>query len=274
MALNALRLAATSDRDSAVVEGSLPEALLAALPPLLYGLALSAFLLGFVPLSEVVFGGPTRYPVTRLTLTPLILPGLLGTMLVVGGLIGARRRLPRWSYTWATGGVVTVLFALVLVGDELPYLISPTIDVLIVLALLGLLAAVALLAAWRGWVEAGLVGLGFGGTFATAVLFFATAAPFSRTDVGLMSAPAGLFFAAIIVAFLCGRSVVRWLALALTGMVSVWIIWGYRAILFAGMPSFSDASFHWRLLGIAMAGLLGPPVLAWLLEGRRPAVAT
>jgi hypothetical protein len=44
------------------------------------------------------------------------------------------------------------------------------------------------------------------------------------------------------------------------------MIWFYRSIVVASMPSLSDDRFHWILLSAAMAGLLGPSLLAWLLE--------
>jgi hypothetical protein len=267
----ALNLAATNDRQGAEMEVKMQEALLTGLPPLLFGLALSAFLLGHVPLSEVVFGGPTPYRVTEPSFTPLIAPGLIGLLLVAGGLLGGWRRLPLWGYTWATGSVLVVVVSLVLLGEELPYLISPAIDVLIILGLLGVVAAVAVIAAWRGSLDAGLVGLGFASTFAVAVTFGATAGPFSRIDVGLLSAPAGLLCSALIVAYLRGNAVVKQASIALTAMLCAALIWSYRAIIFATMPAFSDNSFHWKLLGVAMAGLLGPPLLSWFFDLRRPA---
>jgi len=116
------------------------ETVLAALPPALMGLMLSAFLLGLMPLTQIVWGGPTRVRITNPILIAYVAPSLVGVALIIGGLYGASQRLPRWSYTWETGAVVVVLFGLVILGDELPYLISPTVDLLIVLSLLGLLA--------------------------------------------------------------------------------------------------------------------------------------
>lgn len=268
--VDALSLAAVDERNVAERQVRMQEALLAALPPVLFGGMLSAFLLGFVPLSQVVIGGPTRYHVVSVTFAHYVVPSILGAVLVGGGLLGARRRLPRWSYTWVTGSVVVMLFALVILGDELPYLISPTADVLIIAGLLLVVAAVALIAARRGALDAGLVGLGFCAVFAVAVTFGATAGPFSRIDVGLLSAPAGLVFAALIIGYLRRSGVLKWAAVAMTAALATALIWGYKAVIFAGMPSFSDTSFHWKLSAVAAAGLLGPPLLARLLELLRP----
>jgi hypothetical protein len=269
----ALNLAAANDRQAADMEVKTQEALLASLPPLLSGLALSAFLLGHVPLSQVLLGGPTPYLVTEPSFTPLFAPGLIGLLLVGGGLLGSWRRLPRWSYTWTTGSVVVVVLSLVLLGQELPYLVSPAMDVVIILGLLAIVAAVAVIAAWRGSLDAGLVGLGFASTFAVAVTFGATAGPLSRIDVGLFSTPAGLLCAVLIVAYLRGSMSVKRASIALTAMLAAALIWSYRAIIFVNMPAFSDNSFHWRLLAMATAGLLGPPLLTRFLDLRRPVEA-
>ncbi len=265
-----LNVAARAKGSVAEAETSPQDALRAALPPLLFGLALSAFLLAYVPWREVVWGGPTHYPTPSPSFAPLIVPSIVGLGLICGGLLGAWRGLPRWSYTWAGGAVVAVLFALVLLGDELPYLISPTVDVLLVLGLLALLGALTCIAAWRCVADAGLVGLGMGGTFTTAVLFFASAAPFSRLDVSLLALPAGLAMAGLIMAYLRGGVAVKRAAVATTAMLTGAAIWGYGGVILAVMPDF-DPSFRWKLWAMAWAGLLGPPLLAWLLELRRPA---
>jgi hypothetical protein len=264
-----LNVAAQARGKATETETTPQQALWAALPPLLFGLALSAFLLGFVPWREVVWGGPTEYPTPSPSFAPLVVPAIVGLALLCGGLLGAGRRLPRWSYTWASGAVVVVLFALVLLGDDLPYLISPTIDMWLVLSLLALLGAITLIAAWRGVSDAGLVGLGMGGTFTTAVLFFASASPFSRLDVSLLAMPAGLVMAGLILAYLLGGVTLKRAAVAITALLAVAAIWGYRGVILAVIPGV-DPSFHWKLWAMAWAGLLGPPLLAWLLELRRP----
>jgi hypothetical protein len=245
------------------------ETVLAALPPLLMGIMLSAFLLGLVPLSQVVWGGPTRVHVSGSILRACIAAGTIAATLVVGGLFGAVQRLPRWSYTWATGAVVAVLFGLLILGEELPYLISPTVDVLIVLSLVGLLAVLALIGAWKAVDDAAMVGLGFGGTFATAITFFATAGPFSRLDIGLLSTPVGLAFALLIVTYLCGGPAAKRISVTAAALLNAALIWVYKGVIFGVKPSIPDQSFHWRLLAIALVGLLAPLLLSWLFRVRR-----
>lgn len=269
--LNSARPLAAALRKGADSAMSPRETALAALPPALFGLMLSAFLLGLVPLREIVWGGPTQVRVVNPIVLAYVVPGLVGAALVIGGLCGALQRLPRWSYTWAVAGVVAVLFGLVILGDELPYLISPTVDVVIVLSLLGLLAVLALVAAWRALDDAALVGLGFGGAFATTVTFFATAGPFSRLDIGLLSLPVGLAFVLLIVSYVRGKSAAKRSAVAAAAVLSAALTWLYRAVIFTGMPTFSGRTFHWKLLSIAWIGLLAAPLLSWLLRRARSA---
>jgi len=249
------------------------EIILAALPPLLMGIMLSAFLLGLVPLPQIVWGGPTRLHITNPVLLAYVVPGLLGTVLIIGGLYGAAARLPRWSYTWATAAVVVVLFGLAILGDELPFLISPTVDMLLVLSLVGLLGLLALVGAWRAPHAAVLVGLSFAGTFAAAITFFATAGPFSRLDIGLLSTPVGWAFGLLIVLHLRGGLAGTRIAVAAAAGLTAALIWGYRTVVLAGIPSSADSTFHWRLLAIGWIGLLAPLLLSWLLRLRRPADA-
>jgi hypothetical protein len=196
---------------------------------------------------------------------------LISLLLVLGGLFGASERLPRWSYTWAEGGLMAVLFSLVLLGDELPYLLSPTVDVVLVLVLLGAIAAVGLVAVKRSPFDAGLVGLGCGAAFALAVTFFATAGPFSRIDVGLLTVPAGLVFALAIYGYARGAPMVQRFCLAVAIVLSGVLIWGYKSIILGVKPAFADSTFHWKLLPMALAGLLGPIATSCVVRKLVPA---
>jgi len=242
------------------------ETVLAALPPALMGLMLSAFLLGLVPLAKIVWGGPTPVRITNPIVIAYIAPSLVGMALIIGGLYGASQRLVRWSYTWATGAVLVVLLGLVILGDELPYLISPAVDLLIVLSLLGLLAVLASVGAWRSSKDAALVGLGFAGTFATTMTFFATAGPFWRFDIGLLSVPVGLAFALLIVNHLRGGAAAKTCSVAAAAMLNIALIWIYKAVIFSVEPPLADPDFHWGLLAIGWGGLLAPLALSWLLK--------
>jgi hypothetical protein len=245
------------------------ETVLASLPPLLMGIMLSVFLLSLVPLNQIVWGGPTNVQISGSILRAYLAAGTIGAALFVFGLYGSVQRLPLWSYTWATGAVFVVLFGLLILGEELPFLISPTVDMFLMLSLVGLLAVMALVGALRAVDDAALVGMGFGGTFATASTFFATAGPFSRLDIGLLSTPVGLAFALLIVTYVRGGPAAKRISVAAAALLNAALIWIYRAVILSVQPAVSDQSFHWRLLAIALVGLLAPLCLSWLFGKQR-----
>jgi hypothetical protein len=285
---NSLSVVGRKDRDgSSSAQVGVREALVAALPPLLMGLMVSLSLLIVTPSSRVVLGGPTQYPAWLRELTQpgavsiplraaaLVVPLVMGAALVGGGLLGAWRRLPRWSYTWATGAWVGVFHTVVLLAEDRPYLISPGVDAILLLALLALLLAAALVAARRGWIEAVLVGLGFSAPFALMVCFAATAGPFNRVDVALLAAPAGLGFAVLILAFLRGRRAVKWASLSLAAVLDAVLVWLYASAVSASgrWPLDDIRSFASIVLAVSVVGLLGPMIVSRLIAVRRPSVA-
>jgi hypothetical protein len=162
-----------------------------------------------------------------------------------------------------------VSFALMMLSDDRANLISPLADTITALALFALLVALALLAAWRSWTEAALVGMGFAAAFALAVIFTAVAGPMLRIDVALLTAPTGLAFAVQVAAFARGGRAVRWLAVGLTALLAMALIWQYKVVVFAALGSPYDLRFFRVLASIAMVGLASPPLLAWLAGRRR-----
>jgi hypothetical protein len=122
------------------------DALLAALPPALFGLSIAIFLLLPVPLGRLVIGGPTRVRygagINNVGLQVGIVVVLLTTLiLAAGAVIAAARQLPVWGHSWTGAAVMAILFALVAAGDDRPYLVSPAGDVLILIAILLMLGA-------------------------------------------------------------------------------------------------------------------------------------
>ena len=222
------------------------------------------------PNDPLVWGGAT--PLRTLQSQPTLLvwvPGLLLCLaLAVGAGLGLVRRLPRWSHTWTSSVVVGLSFLLMILGDDRPYLVSPAADVAIALGLFLALVALAGVAVRRGWAEAALLGMGFGAAFALAVTFSSVAGPMLRADVVLWTAPAGLAFALLLVAFQRGGKAAQWLALLGTGVLAVALIAQYRAVVRLALGSPYDLSFFRVLLGITMIGLLSPPILSWLLGWR------
>ncbi|MFQ6057365.1 MAG: permease prefix domain 1-containing protein [Anaerolineae bacterium] len=212
------------------------DALLAALPPALFGMSITVFFLLVVPLGRLVIGGPTRvrYGLGISTGGMVVGIGVLllaMLILVAGSLVAAAQRLPVWGYTWTGAAVMSILCALVAVADDSPYLVSPAVDVLILIALLllGLLALssrgfgplVALARAiWRDW-TLGSLAL-FPATMLLSWLFF-DGTPFAR-EVPFMVG-IGLLCASASAAFVLARSsAVRVTSLAMATFISLSVV--------------------------------------------------
>lgn len=266
-----LRMNGVAMSEKTLRHASLPVWSRAALPPGLLGLLLSLCVVFSVPLRSVAWGGPTPLNMLRAGepggAPPAIL-GLLILILVSGALIGLARRWPAWSYTWFAAAVVSLALVLSILADDVPYLISPLADQLLLLVLVLALAALSLVAAWRGLTEAALVTMGFTSAFALSVAFSAVAAPMLRMDIALAVAPAGLAFAFLIGVFLRGQGGARWMALLLTAVLAGGLIWVYTSAVAKAL----SVDVAWRflrvLVAIAAAGFLVPLVLGWVVSVR------
>jgi hypothetical protein len=224
-----------------------------------------------VPLNRLVIGGGTPFRPDHLGVWHAI-PAGLGLLLAGIGLWGLIQGLPRWSYTWVYALVVLVTFVLVVMGEDRPALVSPLVDALIAAVILCALAAVALVAARRDPSDALTAGMGFSAAFALVSYSAVMAAPFNRLDLALLALPAGLVFSALIALAGSGQGATRWTALALTIGLDAGLMWLYtRAI--SGSWALSAARFAMAVLRFAIAGLIIPPLLAWLWQLRKPALA-
>jgi hypothetical protein len=200
------------------------DAWLAALPPVLLGLSIGISLLLRAPLSRLVIGGPTRIRYTpgvitggmMVTIGVIVLASLI---LVIGGVVAAARRLPLWGTTWVGTTVMVIVFALMVVSDDLPYLVSPLIDMLIALALMLLLAAVLAAVGWRGPLLGGLAGLSTIMILSLVVVSWASNPPMNRLDVGLLVGPLGLIYGGLIYGFVTGPPARRTALLAVGGLL-------------------------------------------------------
>lgn len=167
------------------------EALLASLPPVLFGVCIA---LGALVIWEPWYTIPRWRLLTGFAM--MLLPG---PVIALGGLIAMFKRLPAWGYSWAGGAVMgVVLFVKVLAEERadsgLP-LLSPLLDAaLAILLLVGILALV-IVTAWRGWRQAGLASLGFATLAGMSSFSMATAAPFNRYDLALLAMPVGIVMA-------------------------------------------------------------------------------
>jgi hypothetical protein len=248
-----------------------PHSLLTAFPPLIIGVLTVSMALAGVPLSRLVIGGPTPFRPDRVGVWHAI-PAGLGLLLVGMALWGLVKGLPRWSYTWVYAVVVLGAFVLVVMGEDRPVLVSPLADMLIAGAILSALAAVALVAARRGQSDALIAGIGFSAAFALVSYSAVTAAPFNRLDLALLALPAGLLFSVLIAVAESGQGAARWAAFALTLGLTVGLMWLYSQSV-SGNWATSAARFATSVLRFAIAGLLIPPLLAWLWQQRNPALA-
>lgn len=246
--------------------------LLTALPPLILGVWLSGFVVVLVPLNSIVWGGatPLRVPLSGQVLrAPAVMLGLLVLVLVGGALVSVARRRAVWGHTWSTAAAVSVAMGLSILADDVPYLVSPLVDALMLVAIVLALAAVAFVAARRSMAEAVLVAMGFTSACSLVAGFMAVGSPMLRMDIALLMAPAGLAFALLILAFLRGQGRVRWIALVLTAALAAVLISASGA----AVASAVSASLAWnflRLFGVIGAvGLLAPLALGWVLALRR-----
>lgn len=262
----------TKSDDAGINSGQvLPSWVLTALPPLIIGLLVTTLALAGVPLRELVVGGATPYRLSHFSPWHLV-PAALAALVAAVAALGVLRGLPRWSYTWAYATVVIAAFAVVVLAEDRPALITPWVDALIALALLGALLGVALIAVLRGRLDALVAGLGFCSAFVLVSYSAVAVAPFRRVDLALLSLPAGLVFSALIAAAVRGIPRAEWVAAVLTVALGGGLIWLYASAI-SGVWALKASQFASRVVLYAAVGLMGPPLLAWLLDKRKPAVA-
>jgi hypothetical protein len=144
---------------------------------------------------------------------------LVTLTLVVGGVLAVVRRLPAWGYTWTGSAVIVVMSGLSVAAEDLPYLVSPVIDVVIMLALLAMLAAAIGVAGWRGPLLGGLAGLSVTMIFSLGIVGSVTAAPFSRLDIALLAGVLGLVYGGLLYGFVTGPPVRRVTLLIIGGLL-------------------------------------------------------
>ena len=243
------------------------DALLAALPPVLLGLSIGISLLLRAPLSRLVIGGPTRIHYSpgiitggmMVTIGVIVLAALI---LVIGGVVAVARRLPLWGYTWIGTTVMVIVFALMVAADDLPYLVSPAIDMLIMMALMLLLAAALGAVGWRGPLLGGLAGLSTTMILSLVVVSWASNPPFNRLDVGLLVGPLGLVYGGLLYGFVTGPPARRIALLAVGGLLCLGTMLGMEyGVFWQWRVSHGQAGQPLILLAVGLAILaFGPAV--------------
>jgi hypothetical protein len=255
------------------------DALLAALPPVLLGLSIGISLLLRAPLSRLVIGGPTRIHYTPGNITGEMMVGigviaLASLSLVIGGVVATVRRLPLWGTTWVGTTVMVVVFALMVVSDDLPYLVSPLIDVLIMMALLLLLGAALGAAGWRGPFLGGLAGLSTTMILSLVVVSWASNPPFNRLDVGLLVGPLALAYGGLLYGFVTGPPARRAALLAVGGLLCLGTMLGVEyGVFWQWRVSHGQTGQPLILLAVGVAILAFGPAVGLVAQRLRPQVA-
>jgi hypothetical protein len=179
-------------------------AALAALPPLILGMGIALTALPMLSTGGSWFdlAGWQQALVIVFALLPV---GTIG----VGGVIAAARGVPDWGYTWLAGTLMGAALVVKTLAEERAEvggaIVSPVVDAGIALAIVLAGGVVLLVAAWRGWAQAGLTGSGYVAVFGISLFSTVRAAPFNRSDLALLAAPVGLLQAGLFYLYVRGR---------------------------------------------------------------------
>ncbi|MFQ5811990.1 MAG: hypothetical protein ACE5I2_02175 [Anaerolineae bacterium] len=255
------------------------DAWLAALPPAIFGLSITVFFLLVVPPSRLVIGGPARVRYGS-GINPTALAVGVGVMLLatltlaVGGVVAAAQRLPLWGYTWTGSAVMGILCVLMIASDDLPYLMSPMVDVLIGITLLLMMGAALGMAGWRGPLLGGLAGLSTTMILSLVLVFGASAAPFSRLDIALLAGPLGLVYGGSIYGFVTGPPARRAALLAVGGLLCLGTMWGVEyGVFWQWRVSHGQTGQPLILLAVGVALLAFGPAVGLVAQKLRPRTA-
>ena len=242
------------------------EAIIAALPPLLLGLALSQLI--FFVRRWYLATGSYRWDGAMLASIgwSFAVALAVGAILVIGGAAAAMRRLPRWGYTWAAGGLMAVFLLGTLLSDDAEMNVGWAVYGL---ALLVLGFTLFWAAARRGWQWAMLVSLAMTALFATGFTFFAIAAPFARFDIALAAAPVGFVFALLIYFFMIGDDGARPRLLAVGSLLALGVAALYVGVTWEWAATHGSYTFVWTLAVFILVLTLAGPLLSRLQRLRK-----
>ena len=247
------------------------DAWLAALPPAIFGLSITLLFLLAIGLPTRVRYGPGINTALALGIGVLLLATLA---LAIGGVVATARRLPIWGHAWTGAAAMSILFVLMLASDDRPHLVSPAVDGLILIALLLMMGGALGMAGWRGPLLGGLAGLSTTMIISLVVVFWASAAPFSRLDVALLAGPLGLLYGGLLYGFVIGPPARRAALLAVGGLlclgtmgsVEYGVFWPWRL-------NHGEAGQVWVLLAVCVALLAFGPAVGLVAQRLRPRAA-
>lgn len=239
------------------------QALLAALPPLVFGLGIS-LAWGII--------GPHWVSIPPGRLAAGVSLGFLAALVIAGGALYALlRRLPDWGYSWVGATLLGGMLFLQVVAEGWVehglYDIPPFVDALVNAAVLLLFLGFLGWAAWRGWRQAGLLSIGLATTLALAFFHGLAVPPINRPDLAVLAAGLGLVFSLLIYGYGRGSSWLPAVALFVAGALSLGMVWVTGKLWAASaadgaMPSLAALSIFLvvPLLAGPLLGLLSRPL--------------
>lgn len=226
----------------------------AALPLLLFGLVVAA-----ITFFLLTIGGPSQ--IVNLARAPLwhnlalVVGAITLVALILVAVVAILRRLPVWSYTWIGAGLTGLLIVLNLVTEDRGFIISPVVDItVLVLFLLSALVTFGT-AASRGWQHTGLFSIGVCATLGSSVCFFGVAGP-AQFSLGLLAALLGGAEALLVYAYVRRSNAVQIAALISVGAANVGVSWIVEWVFRSSNPS-RDISQFWYLVVLLTALLFG-----------------
>lgn len=167
------------------------EAWIAALPPLIFGF-------GFALMAVIVREPWQKVPSWRMGLGIGML--VLACLVLAGGALRALwGRIPKWGYSWIGYAYMGLVLFIKTWAEEQAdfglYMVSPVLDQIIAVVVLGGMAVFLGIAVLHGWQQAGLLSFGYAGMLALSLFGMLTAAPLQRLDLALLIVPASLLMA-------------------------------------------------------------------------------
>jgi hypothetical protein len=190
--------------------------MISALPPVLLGFGIMASAL---VRTDVWY----RLPTWQLYLSVGVVL-LSGLVVGIGGILALYKRIPTWGLSWAGCAYMGfTLFAMVFVeeGVEEGWLsIAPASELVLGLVIFFTGLSLLVLAARRGWPQAGLFTIAVACTMGLSLLQALTAAPFNRDDIAMFAGPMGLIFGSLIYMYIQRSGTVRIMIIAGVGFAN------------------------------------------------------
>ena len=235
-------------------------AMVAALPPLLFGLGIAA--------ATLVRGG-AWYAVPPWQITLSLVTGFIAAGLIAAGaLVAVARHVPDWGYTWMGATLIGMLLAVEVLHEEfveeatmpVASVLVPALGMLTLLLILAALGAAAL----RGWLPASVVSIGMAAIAGLSLCQAVASGPFHRNDLALVAAPAGLLEAALTYLYVRRPGPARMVAFAGFWLLNVGLNWMASEVWGTWLVARDRPSMFWPMLAFLTVLLVAGSVLSLL----------